>query len=84
MNTESIRGNDSWSEFMKLANVARVRNAGFNLPLARKNRSVVETIKNTHRNILQKNAISGNAELYSDRTDYKKLITLGTRFDVYV
>ena len=34
MNIQSTEGSYSWTKFLTLANAARVRNAGFDLPLA--------------------------------------------------
>lgn len=74
-------GSQSWAKFVTLANAAKVRNAGFDLPLAPAN------------NTLPKSRSAGVAKITGQRetgamynsgpVEKKQKPVLGTRFDAY-
>lgn len=82
MSVNSVDSSNSWGHFLKLANQARVRNAGFDLPLTPQ-RTIADA---KNRKGFQK-AISGMpraGKLYDKaQTPQKRRSVLGTRFDSY-
>ncbi len=82
MNMQSVDGNDTWARFLKLANQARVRNAGFDLPLTPQ-RTVGSTRNKKHfQEILSGMPRAG--KLYDvSHTQPRRQSIIGTRFDAY-
>ncbi len=82
MNVNSVNSGNSWGDFLKLANQARVRNAGFDLPLTPQ-RTIADA---KNKKVFQK-AISGMpraGKLYDQvKTQPRPKSVLGARFDSY-
>ncbi len=82
MNINSVDNGKSWGHFLKLANQARVRNAGFDLPITPQ-----RTIAEAKGKKVFQNAISGMpraGKLYTKaQTTPKPRSVLGARFDSY-
>ena len=82
MNTQPVQGNNSWSQFVKLAHNAKVRNGGFDVPLTQG--KAYRTAQN--RNSVIKNKLSvvhSMKRLYDINTPEKQKPVLGTKFDAY-
>ena len=80
MNIQSTDGSYSWTKFLTLANAARVRNAGFDLPLA-----PVRTVSPGKKGAVHGKvnpAIRAGSFYKSNNTNKNKVI-LGNRFDSY-
>ena len=79
---QSVESSGSWTHFLKLANQARVRNAGFDLPLTPQ-----RTIADANGKKVFYEAISGiprAGKLYEKvQTPQKPRSILGSRFDGY-
>jgi hypothetical protein len=82
MELDSIKGNISWQHFVKLANAAKVRNAGFSVPFhsARETESENsnKTVKNT--NLKRGNYIWNE---YMNKVPKRNNNVLGQNFDSY-
>lgn len=82
MNMQSVDSSGSWTDFLKLANQARVRNAGFDLPLTPQ-----RTIADAKDKKVFHESISGMpraGKLYDRaQTPQKRGTILGARFDGY-
>ena len=77
----SIQGSGSWEEFTRLANVAKVRNAGFNLPVVRGNTGSTKAAEKDMKSV---NVVSlQNSKMYSVKKPVKHKSIIGTRFDAY-
>lgn len=86
MNLESVRGNDAWEQFIRLANAAKTRNAGLNVPLPPK-RSLgsAERSRNMTRHGQMNSAVSLKKNVYAHENipNQEKKQILGTKFDAY-
>lgn len=82
MNMHAVEKSDTWTHFLRLANQARVRNAGFDLPVTPQ-----RTVSDAKDNRVFRSAISGMpraGKLYERaETIPKKRSLLGSRFDAY-
>ncbi len=82
MSIQSVDGNSSWTHFLKLSNQARVRNAGFDLPLTPQRNISSAKGKNAFHEAI--NGMPRAGKLYSkESTSQKKKAMLGTAFDAY-
>ncbi len=82
MNAAAVQSPQTLDYFLKLAHSARVRNAGFKVPLSPNN-----TVSNKPSTI-RESKITAEAKmlskLYASPTQQKdKQVSLGTRFDAY-
>ncbi len=81
MYLDPIQINKSWAQFIKLSNIAKARNAGFNVPIVSKRKP----FSNNGKNITQNNAqvVSAMKKLYDIHVPKKNIPIVGTQFDVY-
>ncbi len=82
MSIQSVDGNNSWTHFLKLSNQARVRNAGFELPLTPQRNISSAKGKNEFHEAINRMPRAGKLYGKEDSSRYKKS-TLGTSFDAY-
>ena len=82
MELDSVKGNISWQHFVKLANAAKVRNAGFTLPFHSAKTEENPDANNSVKNIGLKR---GNSlwNGYTNRVPQKNDNILGQNFDSY-
>ena len=80
MNIQSTEGSYTWTKFLTLANAARVRNAGFDLPLAPV-RAVSSGKKGTMHGKVNPAIRAGS--FYKTNKTVKNKAVLGNRFDSY-
>ncbi len=78
---QPVQGNESWQQFRRLAHNAKVRNAGFDLPLTPKNARVSPGRKQVVRNL--ETAVPSMGKFYNSQAPQKQKPALGTRFDAY-
>ena len=80
MNIQSTEGSYTWTKFLTLANAARVRNAGFDLPLA-----PVKTVSSGKRGAMygKVNTAKRAGSFYKTNKASKNKAVLGNRFDSY-
>jgi hypothetical protein len=83
MNTQSIGNNrDSWTQFLRLANQARSRNAGFELPLTPQRTVSGSGTRKSFEDVIAGGQRAG--KIYEkDHASPKQRSVLGTRFDAY-
>ncbi len=81
MNMQPVQGNDSWQQFRTLAHNAKVRNAGFNLPLTSKKAPLAAGRNRMTRN--SKTVVHSMRKLYDIQAPEKQQPVVGTRFDAY-
>lgn len=81
MNMQPVQGNDTWQQFMKLAHNAKVRNAGFDLPLTPKKTTVAAGRKRAPHNI--ETVVHSMRKLYDIQAPEKQRPLIGTKFDAY-
>lgn len=80
MNIQSTEDTHSWAKFLTLANAARVRNAGFDLPMAPV-RTVATGKKGIKKGKINQTIRPGS--FYRTHETKKNKIILGKRFDAY-
>ena len=80
MNIQSPEGTNSWTKFLTLSNAARVRNAGFDLPLAPV-RNVSTGKKSTMKSKI--NPAMRQGSFYKTNKAGKNKVILGKHFDSY-
>jgi hypothetical protein len=87
VNIQQAQMSESWAAFMKLAQTARVRNAGFDLPIGRQS-APTETVRASRKtelpaagNLAKSQSLT-NATRPFAATEQPKQI-LGTKFDAY-
>ena len=80
MNIPSIEGTNSWTKFLNLSNAARVRNAGFDLPLA-----PVKNVSTGKKGVMKSitNPAMRPGSFYRTDNAGKNKVILGKRFDSY-
>jgi len=82
MNMQPVVGSDTWAQFLKLSNQARVRNAGFDLPLTPN--KTIGSKENKKRSQEIMSGIPQAGRLYdASETQTKRQSIIGTRFDAY-
>lgn len=81
MDLHSIQGSNSWAQFSMLANAAKVRNAGFNIPLAPQKTASTAKAKT----IIQSKAPIEirKDKFYTTNTPQMRKPILGANFDAY-
>lgn len=80
MNVQSLDGNSAWAHFAHLADAARVRNAGFDVPLAQQR----STVQQKSMPVRPGRAMpSVNENVYYNQQPQKQRPMLGTHFDAY-
>ena len=80
MNIPSIEGTNPWAKFLTLANAARVRNAGFDLPL-----TPVRNVSTGKKGVMQSKINPGMrpGSFYKTNRAGNNKVILGKRFDSY-
>jgi hypothetical protein len=81
MAMQPVQGNNAWHQFQRLAHNAKVRNAGFDLPLKPKKASFRAATNSAFRN--RETVVHSMRRLYDIQTPQKQMPTVGTRFDAY-
>lgn len=82
MNVSTVNDNQAWDKFATLAQAARVRNAGFNVPLASRRDSVSEGRRGYRT---QMNSGIKNVNRYYNKPNMieRNRVVKGGRFDAY-
>ena len=84
MELDPVKGNISWQHFVKLANAAKVRNAGFTVPFHSAKRAENENTNNSVKNVgLRRENSVWNGNGYMNRVSKKNNNILGQNFDSY-
>ena len=81
MAMQPIQANEAWQQFQRLAHHAKIRNAGFNLPLKPKKAPVKAALPKDPRNV--ETVVHSMKKLYDIQTPERQKPVLGTRFDSY-
>jgi len=80
MTISRVGGSQDWAKFLALASAAKVRNAGFDLPIAPNN---TVSKKNPRSGVVRMTNETATEMLYKSSFEKKQKPVLGVRFDAY-